>query len=282
MPNIRELASISSGMPASDGAGVKLTRIIGTPNLPDLDPFLMLDLFESDNPDDYIAGFPPHPHRGFETVTYILNGRMRHKDNMGHEGVIEPGGVQWMTAGRGVIHSEMPEQEEGLLKGFQLWINLPSYAKMQDPAYQEFAPADIPVEQHENGAQIRVISGTTLAGTTGPIKNTLVSPTYMDVTLPAETDFEQLLAEEDHAFIFIEKGQIIIGEGDKAKSLNARQLGVLTSGVHIKLSNQAEESRFILVAGHPLKEPIARGGPFVMNTQAEVAQAFADFKNNRF
>lgn len=280
MASTRELTSITAGMPASDGAGVKLTRIIGTPTLPDLDPFLMLDLFESDNPDDYIAGFPPHPHRGFETVTYILNGRMRHKDNMGHEGVIEPGGVQWMTAGRGVIHSEMPEQEEGLLKGFQLWINLPSHAKMQAPAYQEYDPQDIPLEQHDNGTLVRVISGRTAEGTQGPIDNQMVYPTYLDVTLPPNTDFEQALPMDDHAFVFVESGSLTVG--DKASALKGRQLGILSAGESVRLSSAESETRFLLVSGQPLKEPVARGGPFVMNTQEEIAQAFDDFRNNRF
>ena len=170
----RKLLRITPGVAASDGDGVKMTRIIGSQELNVLDPFLLLDAFESDNPDDYIGGFPSHPHRGFETVTYLLAGRMRHKDNAGNEGVIEPGGVQWMTAGKGIIHSEMPEQENGLLMGFQLWVNLPASAKMSEPAYQEFPPERVPLEQRQNGTLVRVISGTTSEGTHGPVQNSYV------------------------------------------------------------------------------------------------------------
>lgn len=180
----RELISVYKGMATSDGAGVKLTRIIGSPRLNMLDPFLLLDCFESDQAQDYIGGFPEHPHRGFETVTYLLNGRMRHKDNAGNEGVIEPGGVQWMTAGRGITHSEMPEQENGLLQGFQLWVNLPRAEKMTAPHYQEFNASAIAVEALADGGQVRVIAGKTDLGTTGPVVNNYVSPIYMDVTLP--------------------------------------------------------------------------------------------------
>src|SRR5210317_415529 len=168
---VREVVTTTPGVPATDGDGVRMTRIIGSQELNMLDPFLLLDAFESDQPQDYIGGFPSHPHRGFETVTYLLAGRMRHKDSAGNEGVIEPGGVQWMTAGKGIIHSEMPEQEDGLLMGFQLWVNLPASAKMSTPAYQEFPPQGVPLEQRDNGTRIRVISGTTSEGTRGPIQN---------------------------------------------------------------------------------------------------------------
>lgn len=279
MKNNRELLQTTSGIAASDGDGVKLTRIIGSQELNVLDPFLLLDAFESDNPHDYIGGFPSHPHRGFETVTYLLAGRMRHKDNAGNEGVIEPGGVQWMTAGKGIVHSEMPEQENGLLMGFQLWVNLPAAAKMSEPAYQEFSPDRVPLEQRQNGTLVRVISGTTSEGTRGPVQNSYVKPTYMDVTLPAGADFEQVVGASDNAFIFVTEGNLLIG--DSRQHLGHRELGILGEGDQITVSANAS-ARFLLVAGQPLNEPIARGGPFVMNTKAEVMQAFTDYQNGQF
>lgn len=276
---MKEITHITQGLATSDGAGVRLTRYIGSPELKELDPFLMLDFFESDNPDDYIAGFPPHPHRGFETVTYLLNGRMRHQDNQGNEGVVQPGGVQWMTAGKGVIHSEMPEQENGLLQGFQLWINLPSHAKMQSPQYQDFAPDTIPVEQHPH-SQIRIITGTTSSGTTGPVKNNYINPVYFDVQFEANQTFNHDFdLEQSQGFIFVIDGHLTIGE--QKRSLKTRQLGVLSKGNELQLT-AVEDSRFLLIAGNPIQEPIARSGPFVMNTQAELKQAFDDFRNNRF
>ena len=276
----RELVRTTPGIPATDGAGVEMTRIIGTPELDMLDPFLLLDSFESDQPQDYIGGFPDHPHRGFETVTYLLEGRMRHKDSAGNEGVIEANGVQWMTAGRGIVHSEMPEQEDGLLMGFQLWVNLPKADKMTEPAYQGFSVAEIPVERRENGALVRVITGRTDAGTVGPVVNNFVKPTYLDVTLPAGELFEQSLQEADNAFIFVIKGEVNVGE--QARLLGKRRLGILSGGERVAITAGNSDSRFLLVAGQPLNEPVARGGPFVMNTQQEVLQAFEDFRNNRF
>lgn len=261
------------GMPTSDGAGVKLTRIIGTPHLDMLDPFLMLDCFESDDADDYVAGFPTHPHRGFETVTYLLNGRMRHKDNAGNEGVIEPGGVQWMTAGKGILHSEMPEQQEGLLKGFQLWVNLPAKAKMSEPGYQEFLPESTPLEQRDNGIEIRVIAGETNQGTVGPVINTHTYPTYMDVSLPANTTFDQRLVNEHNAFIYVIEGEVSIqdstssAQGKANNTVKAKNLAVLSKGDNITVSSNINGARFLLIAGKPLNEPVARMGPFVMNTQ---------------
>jgi len=276
---IRELRTVITGLATTDGDGVKMTRMIGSPELNMLDPFLLFDVFESDQANDYIGGFPDHPHRGFETVTYLLSGRMRHKDSLGHEGVIESGGVQWMTAGKGIIHSEMPEQEEGLLQGFQLWINLPAKDKMQVPAYQEFPANEIAVEHLDNGAEIRVIAGITNNGTTGPVTNTMVHPVYMDVSLPAEQVFEQNVKTDDHVFIFIIEGQLSIGKPTRV--INRRQLGILQTGDQITVTAN-EVTRFLLVAAQPLNEPVARGGPFVMNTKAEVIQAFDDFNNNTF
>ena len=275
----RKLLRITPGVAASDGDGVKMTRIIGSQELNVLDPFLLLDAFESDNPDDYIGGFPSHPHRGFETVTYLLAGRMRHKDNAGNEGVIEPGGVQWMTAGRGIVHSEMPEQEDGMLMGFQLWVNLPAAAKMSEPAYQEFPPVSVPLEQRENGTLVRVISGTTNEGTRGPVENNYVRPTYLDVTLPAGEEFEQVVGVSDNAFVFVIEGDLFIGS--TREPLGHRELGILGEGDHIAVT-AGSSARFLLVSGQPLNEPIARGGPFVMNTKAEVMQAFTDYQNGQF
>jgi len=276
----RELARLTPGIPTSDGAGVRLTRIIGSPDLNMLDPFLLLDCFESDNPDDYIAGFPDHPHRGFETVTYLLAGRMRHKDNAGHEGVIEPGGVQWMTAGRGIVHSEMPEQENGLLKGFQLWINLPAAEKMTTPSYQEFDASQVPVETLEHGGTVTVIAGKTNRGTVGPTHRRSTDPLYFDVELPSGGSLEQLIPPSHHAAIYTVDGSVQIGEHQNP--IPSGTLGVLSDGDHVRVSTDNERVRFLLIAGRRLDEPVARGGPFVMNTKQEVMQAFSDYQNNRF
>lgn len=278
-PVNRKLRTVTAGVPAMDGAGVKMTRVIGSPELNMLDPFLLFDVFESDQAQDYIGGFPAHPHRGFETVTYLLAGRLRHKDSVGHEGVIEAGGVQWMTAARGIVHSEMPEQEEGLLQGFQLWVNLPKSEKMNEPTYQEFPAHEIAMEHLENGTEIRVIAGTTNNGTRGPVINEYVNPIYMDVSLAAGQSFEQTINIEDNAFIFVIEGELAIG--DSLGRLGQRELGILDDGELVSLSAN-KDSRFLLASARALNEPVARGGPFVMNTKAEVLQAFNDFENNRF
>lgn len=276
----KNIQSVTQGIPTSDGAGVQLTRLIGTPNLSLLDPFLMLDRFETENPDEYIAGFPPHPHRGFETVTYMLAGMMRHEDNQGNTGLLKPGGIQWMTAGRGIIHSEMPEQENGEMHGFQLWINLPSHAKMQAPGYQDYDPEDLPVETRDNGTEIRVISGKTDQGTQGPIVNYWVNPTYFDVSLPANTEFNQTLSAEDNTLVFMIRGEMRVG--DKQRMTHADQLSVLTQGDRLEVTSSDQGARFLLISALPLKEPIARRGPFVMNTQTELQQAFDDFRAGHF
>ena len=275
----REIVATTPGMPATDGDGVRMTRIIGTPELDLLDPFLLLDAFESDQPQDYIGGFPSHPHRGFETVTYLLAGRMRHKDNFGNEGVIEPGGVQWMTAGKGIVHSEMPEQENGLLMGFQLWVNLPARAKMTEPGYQEFPPSDTPLEQHENGTRIRVIAGQTAAGTIGAVRNEYVSPTYLDVELPAGEPFSQEVGAGDNALLYVIEGNLKVGAAGTA--VGARTMGILGPGDTVQVT-AGEKTRFLLISAQPLNEPVARGGPFVMNTKEEIIQAFEDYRHNRF
>lgn len=281
----RQLQQIYQGLPASDGDGVKLTRIIGQPKLKNLDPFLMLDAFGTDQPMDYIGGFPPHPHRGFETVTYLLAGKMRHRDNQGNEGVIEPGGVQWMTAGRGIVHSEMPEQEEGLLMGFQLWVNLPASAKMTPPAYQEYAPNQVPQELWPSGTKIKVIAGLTDQGTSGIIQNDMVHPTYLDVELQAGEMFTQTLKPFETAFVYLHQGQLTIGDPEQQATaqLEGKQLGLLGPGQQVRIKNTDQQSsRFLLIAGTPLNEPIVQRGPFVMNSEAEIRQAFEDYHNNRF
>jgi len=278
----RTLTKTLSGIATADGDGVKLTRIIGSPELNMLDPFLLLDCFESDQAQDYIGGFPEHPHRGFETVTYLLNGKMRHKDNAGHEGVIESGAVQWMTAGRGILHSEMPEQEDGLLQGFQLWVNLPKEHKMTAPAYQEYAAETIAVERLSNSGIIKVIAGKTDQGTVGPVKNDYVFPTYMDISLPASSDFKQSITLGHNAFIYVLEGEVKITNGNGYKTLSAKSLGILSNGEQVNLKTSGQGARFLLIAGKPLNEPVARGGPFVMNTEAEVRQAFIDYQRGLF
>ena len=275
----RKLLSLVTGMPATDGAGVKLVRVIGQPALQELDPFLLLDAFRSDNPDDYIAGFPSHPHRGFETVTYLLDGRMRHKDNAGNEGVIEPGGIQWMTAGKGIIHSEMPEQEEGKLEGFQLWINLPASHKMTQPAYQEYDVDNIPVETRP-GTSIRVITGETSQGTLGPVSQPLTDPLYLDVSLDANTAFSESIPELHNAFVYVIQGSLRL-ENEQGEKISATrdQLAILSQGTAIELESQEQPARFLLIAGKPIGEPIARSGPFVMNNQEELQQAYMDYQS---
>lgn len=277
---LRRVSRVIKGMPATDGAGVELTRVIGQPGLPMLDPFLLLDAFRSDKPEDYIAGFPPHPHRGFETVTYLLAGRMRHKDNAGHEGVIEPGGIQWMTAGRGIVHSEMPEQENGMLEGFQLWINLPANNKMDEPGYQEYSADRIPVEYREEGIVVRVIAGVTSQETKGPVLQSLTDPLYLDVRVPYEKHYFEELPESHNAFLYVISGSVSIEDEEGSLTTLARDdLGVLTRGNFFQLHADKEDVRFLLVAGRPLREPVARGGPFVMNTKAEILKAFDDYKH---
>jgi redox-sensitive bicupin YhaK (pirin superfamily) len=280
--NSRTVEKIINGQATSDGAGVELVRMIGQPAMMELDPFLLLDAFRSDNPDDYIAGFPSHPHRGFETVTYLLNGRMRHRDNSGNEGVIAPGGIQWMTAGRGIVHSEMPEQENGLLAGFQLWINLPATHKMTEPAYQEYDATQIPLESRD-GSEVRVITGTTSQGTQGPVSQPLTEPLYLDVTLEAGGEFVETLTEGHNAFIQVIDGAISLAAGDQTRiDLQRDQLAVLGKGGSVKVRGTDQASRFLLIAGKPLNEPIARAGPFVMNSEAELRQAFSDYQRGLF
>ena len=268
------------GEATSDGAGVRLTRVIGGPALPDLDPFLLLDEFGTDRPEDYLAGFPEHPHRGFETVTYMLDGRMRHRDNHGNEGLLTPGSVQWMTAGRGLVHSEMPEQQEGRMRGFQLWVNLPSKEKMAEPRYQEFPAESIPVVQPAEGVSVKVIAGI-VGDAHGPISQPATDPLYLDIALDAGHSWEYTLPEGHSAFAYVFEGEAAIGEGDDIRKLGTHEMAVLGGGDVFK-ATASSDARLILVAGRPLQEPVARYGPFVMNTKQEIMQAFVDFQEGRF
>jgi len=279
----RSVVRVVRGMPTSDGAGVKLRRVIGQPELSELDPFLMLDEFGTDAPDDYIAGFPDHPHRGFETVTYMLDGRMRHRDNHGHEGLLGPGSVQWMTAGRGIVHSEMPQQQAGRMRGFQLWLNLPARDKMTEPRYQEYGPERIPVATPAAGIAVKVIAGR-MGAVQGPIAQPATDPTYLDVALDPGARSVHELPYEHAAFVFVYEGSMRVGENAGATVVQAGELGVLSEGSRVQLASDSTGivSRAILVAGRPLREPVARYGPFVMNTREQLVQAFEDFQKGRF
>ena len=275
----RGVERIVEGIATSDGAGVKLTRVLTGKLQHRLDPFLMLDAFGSDDPDDYIAGFPDHPHRGFETVTYMLSGRMRHKDSAGHEGLLENGGVQWMTAGCGVIHSEIPEQKDGVMEGFQLWLNLPAQRKMSEPWYRDFSSESIPEYVTPENVTVRVIAGTS-NGITGAVTRDGTEPLYLDVHLPAGAEFSTALPPTHNAFIYVYRGAVNIG----GKAVASRRMGILDNapeadGVTL---TAPEGARLILVAGKPLHEPIVQYGPFVMNTQQEIHQALADFGSGHF
>ncbi|MBA08387.1 MAG: hypothetical protein CMG52_05730 [Candidatus Marinimicrobia bacterium] len=267
----RKIVNIIQGIQTSDGAGVSLTRIIGSPELNMLDPFLLLDEFGSDDPNDYMAGFPPHPHRGFETITYMLNGKFRHKDSAGNEGYLTDGSVQWMTAGRGVIHSEMPEQTEGLARGFQLWLNLPKKLKMIDPSYADIPPESIPCVDFKEG-KATIIAGT-FQGVTGPGRPH-TGMLYHDIHLKKNSKFELDIPQGWNTFIYVYEGNV-----ELARTIHKGQLAVLEQYGTLCLTTGSSIAQFILVAGEPLNEPVARGGPFVMNTRAEVMQAFEDYQN---
>lgn len=274
----RRIEALVAGYATSDGAGVRLTRLLTQKLQRRLDPFLMLDAFGSDDADDYIAGFPDHPHRGFETITYMLDGRMRHRDSAGHEGVLGPGGVQWMTAGRGVIHSEIPEQTAGRMEGFQLWLNLPAADKMCVPWYRDFAAAELPAYRTAAGAAVTVIAGTS-RDVQGAVSRPQTQPLYLDIALPAGVAFEERLAAELNAFIVVYRGAVTVAD----EMVTALQLGVLDTdpaadGVRLLAR---EDSRLLLVAGKPLHEPIVQHGPFVMNDEQEIYQAISDYRQGR-
>ena len=267
------IKQIYRGIQTSDGAGVNLTRIIGSPDLNMLDPFLLLDEFGSNNPDDYIGGFPPHPHRGFETITYMINGNFRHKDSAGNEGYLTDGGVQWMTAGKGVVHSEMPEQKEGLVRGFQLWLNLPKKKKMIDPSYNDIQAKDIPVVDIDGGV-VKIISGEYM-GVRGPGKPH-TDVLYLDVHLDKDAKATVPINKDWNAFIYIYDGEI-----NADKLISKGTLAVLEYTDVFECKSLLNETRFLLIAGDPIGEPVARGGPFVMNSKAEVMQAFEDYQSGK-
>jgi len=274
----RRVERLIAGQATSDGAGVKLTRVLTHDLQRRLDPFLMLDAFGSDNPDDYIAGFPDHPHRGFETVTYMIAGRMRHRDSAGHEGLLENGGVQWMTAGRGVIHSEIPQQEDGVMEGFQLWLNLPGRDKMNPPWYRDFKAGDLPRFVTPQGVAVTVIAGSS-HGVAGAVTRDATAPLYLDLHLPAGTRFEQPLPDGHNAFVYVYRGEVAIsGQAVPRQRMALLANDALADGVAIEAG---VESRVLLLAGQPLKEPIAQYGPFVMNTQQEIYQALSDFRDGK-
>jgi len=281
----RTLQRVIEGLATSDGAGVKLRRSLGQGQGSRLDPFLMLDEFSSDNPGDYIAGFPPHPHRGFETVTYMLDGHMRHEDHLGNVGELKNGGVQWMTAGRGIIHSEMPQQEAGRMRGFQLWINLPAKEKMKPAGYRDIPPSEIPVAALSGGGTAKVIAGSLhIDGkdVAGPIQGLSTEPLYVDVILPPGGVFSHALDNTLNAFIYVYEGGVRIGAGDAPRPLKSQSAGILSPGNQVEVRADAEGARFLLLAGRPLKEPVVQYGPFVMNTVEEIEQAITDFQSGKF
>jgi redox-sensitive bicupin YhaK (pirin superfamily) len=279
---VRQPTQIVTAMATQEGAGVTVHRALGTPLLEDVDPFLMLDEFKNDDPKRYMAGFPDHPHRGMETVTYMLAGSMRHRDNQGNEGRLRPGDVQWMTAGRGIIHSEMPEQEKGLLWGFQLWVNLPAKDKMTTPRYQEIKAADIPEVARPDGLRARVIAGS-LDGTRGPISGIGVEPTYFDVAVPKAVTFEHPLPAPQQGFLYMFEGKANLGTGGAARKVERGMLALLGPGDTVRVSADAgADARFLLIAGRPLNEPVVKYGPFVMNTREQIYQAIDDFQSGRF
>jgi len=280
--NTRTVQRIIPSLPTSDGAGVKLRRSLGQSPGARLDPFLMLDHFSTDAAADYIAGFPSHPHRGFETVTYMLDGHMLHEDHLGHAGDLTSGGVQWMTAGRGIIHSEMPQQTEGRMRGFQLWINLPAREKMKPAAYRNIDAAEIPVIALAGGGEVKVIAGTTTVdGRTvpGPIQGVSTDPLYLDVLLPAGARFAQPVSAGYNAFVYVFEGSIAVGPPDAGRPLATHSAGVLSDGDRVELTGGPEGGRALLLAGRPLREPVVQYGPFVMNTREEIEQAIRDYQN---
>ena len=274
----RSVEQLITGIATSDGAGVKLTRVLTGKLQRRLDPFLMLDAFGSDNPDDYIAGFPDHPHRGFETITYMLAGRMRHRDSAGNEGLLGDGGVQWMTAGRGVIHSEIPEQKDGVMEGFQLWLNLPSQRKLCEPWYRDIPSAEIPEYVTDNGVKVRVIAGMS-HGVTGAVSREVTEPLYLDIHLPAGANFATAIPATHNAFIYVYRGAVSVGE----TNVPAQRMAILSNADDVDgvVISATEDARVILVAGKPLNETIAQYGPFAMNTEQEIQDAINDFRSDR-
>ena len=275
---IRAVARVVSGENTSDGAGVRLKRLIGTPGLSELDPFLLLDEFKSEQASDYLAGFPDHPHRGFETVTYMIAGSMEHKDHKGNRGLLLPGSVQWMTAGRGIVHSEMPRQENGLMWGYQLWVNLPAKDKMVEPRYQDIQASAIP-ERRVGDVTLRVVAGRS-GDVEGAVRGIATAPLYLDVRVPEGATFEETVPLGHTTLACVYEGAVSFGE--PATAVSAGQLAILADGDGVVARGGLGGGRFLLIAGRPLHEPIARYGPFVMNTRRELEEAFEDFRAGRF
>lgn len=274
----RRIERILTGTATSDGAGVRLTRLLNQPLQRRLDPFLMLDAFGSTNPDDYIAGFPDHPHRGFETITYMISGRMLHRDSAGHEGLLENGGVQWMTAGRGVIHSEIPQQEDGAMEGFQLWLNLPARDKMCTPWYRDFSAEELPRAVTSAGVEVTVIAGES-HGVTGAVTRDATAPLYLDLHFTDDASFSQPLPADRNAFIYVYRGELSVQD----ETVPAQRMAILANephADHVEFQG-TRDTRALLIAGRPLNEPIAQYGPFVMNTEQEVYQALSDMRTGR-
>ncbi|HKR58979.1 MAG TPA: pirin family protein [Pyrinomonadaceae bacterium] len=279
----RRVARVIQPETTSDGAGVKLKRSIATRTLDYLDPFLLFDHFGSDNSEDYIAGFPMHPHRGIETVTYMLAGAVKHRDSSGNSGIIRAGDVQWMTAGGGIMHEEMPQLEGGRLDGFQLWVNLPARLKMSKPRYQEVVSQEIPSVEQKNGVQLRVIAGS-VGDVRGSVKEIAADPTYLDISVPANTSFTHAIPKGHTAFAYVFGGEGLFGitDDDKGEPVTAPRLVVFADGEQVQVSALENGLRFLLISGEPLNEPIARYGPFVMNTEAEIEEALSDLRRGTF
>ena len=281
----RGVERLVAGTPTSDGAGVKLTRVLTQALQRRLDPFLMLDAFGTDNPQDYIGGCPDHPHRGFETVTYMIAGRMRHRDSAGHEGLLQNGGVQWMTAGRGVVHSELPEQEDGRMEGFQLWLNLAAKDKMNPPWYRDIQSASIPEFTTPEGVTVRVIAGSS-HGVAGAMQREVTLPLYLDLQFAPGATFTQALPAAHNAFVYVYRGALEIGGPSEGSAVPTQRMAILkntpdSDGVLLRATGNVP-TRALLISGQPLNEPIAQYGPFVMNTNEQIFQAVEDFRAGRF
>ena len=282
---MRTVTQIIPSIPTSDGAGVRLRRSLGSRQGTQLDPFLMLDEFYSDDPNDYLAGFPSHPHRGFETVTYMLDGHMRHEDHLGNRGELKAGDVQWMTAARGIIHSEMPQQTQGRMRGFQLWINLPSKEKMKPARYRDIPASEIPVLELASGARVKVIAGSVDMGggiTSGPVNSPLAAmstdPLYLDIHLPAHAVIDMPLKTGYHAFVYLYEGRARVGPAEAARDLPSRSAGTLSDDGSVRIQAATGEARLLLLAARPINEAVVQYGPFVMNTRQEIEQAVADYR----
>ncbi len=280
MTRIRTVKSVWRSTPTSEGAGVKLKRVFGNRTVSELDPFLLLDDFHSDNPNDYIAGFPWHPHRGIETITYLLEGDVKHGDSLGNGGVIGKGDVQWMTAGSGIVHEEMPHQKDGLLWGFQLWANLPASHKMMHPRYRDIKAQDIPTIVTDNGIKVKIISGQ-VGETKGPVEDVITEPEYLDVTIPANTEFSHEVKAGHTVFAYIIEGRGTF-DGSDRESVAVDHLVLFDDGTEVVIESSSEGVRFLLISGKPIGEPVAWYGPIVMNTQEELRIAFEEYRNGTF